>query len=576
MRKYTFFGLIFGIMLIILSACNSSNDEKIIGTWIDNVFAEVTYEFKENGDFTAFSAGEEISGTYKADGKKLVLKANNTEQTFEYAYIETDQRGEELTLTDAEGIPVPFVRLDSDEEAIIAESESDENEEVEEAIEYVVDPIELNKRNEVLYETDGGKVTLIGEGMNEEVIDGDMETVSIVALEFSGDLVGTKDHTEIHLNGIFTGGTQKAFSTKPTVTYMDKKNEILIYKKGLDEVGSDKELLRLDVSFTKPRAQQYTIDKAEVKSVVLEETKGKITVGGIEKPQYAYNLSPKLKLKDDQKEVVISDISIDGSSVKVSGEVTYLKEDVELSRELAVLHMLDTHVKNVSEAKGKYFMGIPSEFTYTFSKVLESGGQTAELYIHGLGTVIDLTDGKVKAPKEVKLVHFPMIRDTKLYAENKPGIEGVLDQSGKRYYGNTRLINPNWYSPDGDDPYYNENVTLPLGGLYKTFTAELGFVEGAIDMENAAKGTNDEVIVEFYEATGTHFVKTDLGEPIHTVVLPKGTAAQKVTVDVSGLDGLHIWLKTPRGGYTFSETDFLDKYELIIHNGTLTHKSRYK
>jgi len=593
--KKRIIGIICVLSILVISACSKA-DEEIVGVWEDNLLGLANYEFKKDGKFTIDVDDELIEGKYKMKGDTLTLTVDDETRKVKYS-IEDDI----LTLTPENEDPVEFVRVTKDKGAVSTNTEPEEEEPIEEEddeveedsgpyVEYLYHEFELKKHEEVIFENEAGRISTIGYGMFEEKdSEGEMGMVARVALKVEGELQETLKETKFNLSGIFTGGIQEDFSLD--YTYEDKGSTTLIFVNDLYYVEDpNAELLRLDYSFlrTDIYVSDEDKDKIEVQNILFDNSSnGTVVVGGVERLPFGV-FAPEITMEDEDKTVDITGVFVEvdtSTKVKINGDITFLNED-RIVNEVMVLNIPSTGKSAFVKLEGEYFKGIPTPFeaTFIFKNGIEMEENISEFYVLGLGTEIRLSNDNNRLSDILPINKHALIYENDAYDDvlgdfNSPSIYGTKDTAGNLFFQNTMIFAPNFYGDfDGyEERYKNEEITIPLGKRFKEFKVTLSMIEGLLKYENVdVPGTKNELVVEFYESVyfptrrGTVYNKQ---EPIKTVVIKPGDQPQDISIDVSNLNGLFVWVKSPL------VTDFdafiegrIEAYELIFKDGILIRK----
>ncbi|QUW21335.1 hypothetical protein JSQ81_16220 [Sporosarcina sp. Marseille-Q4063] len=157
---------------------------------------------------------------------------------------------------------------------------------------------------------------------------------------------------------------------------------------------------------------------------------------------------------------------------------------------------------------------------------------------------------------------------------NVPSIYGMKKTTGEAYYGNTQIFTAESHS---NGPVQWETTVIPLGKQFKTFDLTLALEEGEFDFDKMVEGGERALVVEFYPtdifSTSTNPIYQDESDvkPQWVFNLKEGEQPQKITLDVTGLGGLYVWIKSPRRQYSALEDTEgkIDRYNLMLNNGVL-------
>lgn len=98
MSTKRFKGVVFSLILLIMTSACSGVDKEIVGKWEDNLIGFVTYEFRSDGTVT-IDADEVFEGEYNTSGDTLTIEANGEKMKADYTI---DGNTLSLTIEDQE------------------------------------------------------------------------------------------------------------------------------------------------------------------------------------------------------------------------------------------------------------------------------------------------------------------------------------------------------------------------------------------------------------------------------------------------------------------------------------------
>ncbi|WP_144614027.1 NPCBM/NEW2 domain-containing protein [Bacillus cereus] len=418
----------------------------------------------------------------------------------------------------------------------------------------IVEEASVNKRNEVLFENNKGKATLIGETITPE-------GTIVAAIQLDGEL---KNATlpDIKLKFVTDSGKSEELSKADFSGYRFVKDSIIVVYESLSKVDGTK-LMRMDYSFKKNENNDNPVD---VKSLTFKEATGTIKIPALK--MITNNSADKLNIKgeNDDFKLTIDKIYVDSTKseeLKISGKIESKKDmtfdDGKLHYTRPFIHKYGT--PSISMKQSELFAGIPVDFTMTLESKIPFAKDKSSIFnfdFDGILFSFDAAKGK-KYSGPINLDDLPII-DNESYLDDL-GLDGFTAVNGEKYYNGIQSDRTFWNHGIGDT---SERATYEytLGKEFKTLKFKLGAGE-----KFKGQGGNYEVFIY-----GDDFNSEGEGNPTGTPLLHEQVTSDSpmkdVTVDVSGVKQLHVYYHSTsiekEKGFLFESETEKGKVQLLM------------
>ena len=420
------------------------------------------------------------------------------------------------------------VSISNEEEAEVVENEEGEFDLTEVSFQPYLIETELNKRDVVLMETEGGKITLVGEMFNEFF---DQNTVQL-AVKYEGDLQ--------HI----------LRTTRPMFRVITDAGEVYERAEKQERVGEDGAIY---VEYVFPEVQGASIARIDYKfdeqegdyeKIILEPTEEKASIPAVY--NYTSVLSEPFVVKDSAKTIEFKSITYDyDGKLNVTAVVTY-NEDIEFEDAKVYVTQPITKLTEDAWLTDEFFAGIPKEVSFNFDMgVLSQNIPYIKLHLFDTVTDIKLFTGdpseneiEVLSLKEESLNNMLMFNERKNQITDQlvyPKLNGLVDAQGTAHYAAKAI---------------HLGYNYGIGTVYNFQTVKVTTIDYAtLEMTLAVhqeKFTSD-IVVSFvsddfsYENVGD--VPVISGTVLKEVTIPANGTPQTVSVDVKDTEQLTIFLK---------------------------------
>ena len=399
---------------------------------------------------------------------------------------------------------------------------------------YIIFPMEVVDRNEVLYEGKGGKITLVGEAIKDNAL--------YAVYKFEGALKEAASKVDIKTNVLLSDG-KYINNTSREYIYTDD------YTLALELLSHDMNNLIKEYSYIIP------LESEETKKISLEAKDIKKIIPPIKKILDT-EFKTQIVLEDEIKKVEIKNVKIadradytKGTNVTIEGVITF-KEDKRSYEYDSVCYLINPSI--MYSQNGSFTQFMTKDFTKDFPQNFDINFQMPyisedtsylTLYFMDLRTNINLEDGQMLILDQESLVNTVMNRtgftQMHIQLENDKGLY-LRDTSGD--------ISLNTIAFDGGYDLFaspRSSISINLGKMYNRLKVEIG-----VDKTTAGKEYGNSTV----ELVGD-------GKVIKTIEIPTDPKTEQIEISISGIKLLEIR----------ADQNFGPKYgqRILLKNGIL-------
>ncbi|QJX80030.1 hypothetical protein [Priestia megaterium] len=496
----------------------------------------------------------------------MVAACSNSEQTANESAGSENEETKENKATSEKELEEPSDD-DSDKETTINTSEDKDVEETPVEAGY-----ELTKRNEVLYKTDKGKITLLGDGIDDEghIVSAISfsESLKDVVISDSAELMSftyiLDDSSSILLQ---YAGDQSG--------YRFNNNEKIVLLKSSESVQGtpvrlDYALEPVDQSGDEPN-ELDKFDNETTHKIKLDSTSEKIKIDDLLEVK-SYSKEINITHKNDKKEITLKSFAIDPSDpnkVTFTGTATY-KEDTA-DPEINIVRPASNFRYNSKLTESSNYTSDPSLYAdipldFEIEVDLETpigndGGSLLYVAIDDLLFPIDLSSGK-EYTGDIRLVDLPRLDDTaKLFG---PTYKGIASNDGDTLYNVISSSHPSWNY--GINTNERETVHFVTGGLFEKLNVDI-----ATGYDFRKQGGNYDLF--FYDDEFKTVQDSDevLGNILYKTQLKSDSEKIPATVDLNDVNNLTFFYNSnqPAGAYSGDGEHYVN---VLLSNGILKRK----
>ncbi|PDZ93884.1 hypothetical protein CON36_36820 [Bacillus cereus] len=404
----------------------------------------------------------------------------------------------------------------------------------------LIEATSVNKRNEVLYQNNKGKATLIGEAIT-------IEGKILAAIQLDGEL---KNATipDINLKFITDTGKDEELSKSSFSGYRFEKDSTILVYESSNKVDGTK-IMRLDYSFNR-NENKFPVD---VKSLTFKEPTGTTNIPAVKminttnvtnssnnsSTTTTSNNNLDIKKENDDYKMTINSINIDPATSKkltISGKIES-KKDMTIDNNKFHYKRPFVHEEgkaSISVKQSQVFAGIPVDFSMTVDSNIPFGKDNSSIInfdFDGILLSFDAAKGK-KYSGPIHLEELPILDDKEQI--EVLGLDGFTAVNGEKYYNGLQSEKPYW-NHGVSDTYQRATFGYTLGKEFKTLKFKLGAGE-------KFKGQGGTYEVFIY---GDDFDSKGDGNPTGTPLLHEQVTSDSpmkdVTVDVSGIKKLYVY-----------------------------------
>lgn len=390
-----------------------------------------------------------------------------------------------------------------------------EEKEVKESVSYVKSPLELIKQEQVIYESEKGKVSYIG---YTEAELGEQK----VALRYEGDMVDADEH-DMAITFIASNNKTGVVSEQNKIeTRVEGKSEVRLYT--LSQKFVDMDFVRLDVVYER-KSDGSPLEGTGPKTFKLKPAEGHVKLEGSEE------ISPLLHTVNVKKEgkdgiVTIESIEVAKDSKKLTVRGTFEpKKDLETPPVFSYLHPV-TAVRGTgpllvgTTVSQKLYSGTKSPIVEEIPLKDTIGKKEAVVYFSVDNVVFAFDLNKGKELNELDMAKFPIVDNNQ--NEEDMGFFGFKDVDGISHY-NALHLSPSNFAFISEGAY--GKYQFPVGGGYKTLSFDVGAAEN--------KSTNNgEYVIQVYGDDYKLENNKIVGTPIAEKKVTKNSKLENMKVDV--------------------------------------------
>jgi hypothetical protein len=450
---------------------------------------------------------------------------------------------------------------------------------------YVLQPMEFEQFDNVLYKEEKGAIRVIGHTVYRDV-NGVLgpENLSLLAVKYEGEL-SNEWRTKLFVAAVYSdGSTEEAelgddIYGKPAniwYHYRDGNDTIVFYRLGNKELGSH--LARLDYIIGTHSKKDKEFQTMELAS------SGKIKFPGIERmPAYKQN-GVQLTLTDSKKKVYIQGYSYKDGIVTIKGSVisnidTAINDDVLLflpSQE-------QTYAAHTQKSELKKGMETAFSIDFKLDGPLSIQDEYAEVYVYGLGT-------RLFFHENTKIIHIKPLISHPFTAENVRTSDalGMKDASGMLHHNAVEIqmndIYHNLIASSLQTGRITHFQTIPLGRMYTKlqFNAHMRLFPANGELKIHPNTSSDAKVIFYSFHSPVQMNDKQIPEDLLTGKLSELTILRELTftnsisdisnieLDVSNADYLGIYIDSP----SYDIKNEFEKHgkNLMLTNAQLEYK----
>ncbi len=385
----------------------------------------------------------------------------------------------------------------------------------EEKAKYIEIPIDIIKRDSLMYEDSNGKITFLGEGRRKDRV--------YAFYKFEGDYKEAVKKINIKANVALSNGNHVDNSPNEFRNYGD-------YVIGFGYLTDDTSVLIEEFSYISP------FDSSEINEFKYENSKiDSHTIPSV----YKYTteeLNTKIVLEDETKKVEINKLIFDHKkdfmnniTVTVEGVFTP-KEEINNYSYDTLCYLYDPIRKNVGKASfTNYFnkeftKGFQHDFSFSFKiPEIQKDTKYLTLYFKDLRTNIDLNDGKEYELDKESLDNF-IIKNQDMFSAVNINLHSY---TGMYFRNQEDKIVMNTIEFDGGEGFFSTSkpkVEVLLGKMYSKLTVELAIDNTTLDRD--------------YSNTIVKFIGNE--KVLKEVKIPDSLDVVRIEVPVDGIKILKI------------------------------------
>ncbi|WP_459195660.1 hypothetical protein [Wukongibacter baidiensis] len=399
---------------------------------------------------------------------------------------------------------------------------------------YLEIPIDVVKRNSLLYEDELGKITFLGEGKRNNSLD--------AFIKYEGDYKDVAKKIKIKTNFTLASG-KHVDDIQTEFVYFDNYSVGIIHLS--DDVNDSVEKIKYIDPFDSNKTDEFRYDDSDIKMVKLP-------------PVYKYptkELETNIVMEDENKKVEIKKLIFNKEETysseiinRVTVEAVFTpKEEIDWYGFDRRCYLYDPVRKNISKSafsNDSFTKDFEHDVNFTF-KIPEIQGNTEYLtvYFKDLRTNIDLNTGEEYASDQEKLDQI-FVKNIGYSTE----LSVNIDYWGRLLKDRLGKASINTLQMDGGQGRFNTSrseVELVLGNMFNKLTVDVA----------VAKTTMD----ENYSDSKVDFMNDDV--ILKTVKIPENLDTISVEVPVKDMNILTIKVKH----------DSSDGQRILLKNGIL-HK----
>ena len=330
---------------------------------------------------------------------------------------------------------------------------------------------QFNKRDVVLYESENGKATFLGEMV-------DFEGYICAAVQLEGDLMELDSPFGLTFITNNSESIVVADSESPSSNiygYRNSEKEKIVLLKSDDVASGTPARLDYTVSSTTYDEEGNEVEP-EIKTVKLEETAEKNVIPDLMELDSSA-MQFEISRSDDKKAIKLTGATIspdNQNEVIFTGTATY-KADTS---DIPVSYVQPaTNKRDIQKIEDKAYADIPLEFEVpvALSSLGDDEGAIVYLAIDDFLFPIDLRTGK-EYMGNIKLVDLPTTENNDFIEQ--PALEGIVDNDNKVWNNALVSQSPSWNYGLGTKE--KEDISFITGGLFKELKVDIA----------AAKETN--------------------------------------------------------------------------------------
>lgn len=398
---------------------------------------------------------------------------------------------------------------------------------------YIETPIDIMKRDSLLYEDINGKITFLGEGKRKNAL--------YAFYKFEGSIKDIAKKVNLKANVTLTDGTHEDNSPDEFRYYDD-------YTIGIGYLSDNLENTIEKFAYIHPfdsnKMNEFNYNDSKMEMIKLPEV-------------YKYptkELETEILLEDDETKVEINKLIIDNSkmfmnkiTVTVEGVFTP-KEEIDRYRFDSNCYLYNPMTRDsaVSSFTNYSITDFTKNFEHDFSvsfKIPEIQKDTKylTLYFKDLRTNIDLTTGKQYVLDKETMDKF-LIESDSLFAD----VNTNLDDNGMYFKSKSGDFVINTIELNGGTGFMATSIPemkIMLGQMYSILTVDIGVDETTADKN--------------YSNTVVSFISD--GNSIKEVKIPQSLETISVEVPIDGVKTLNIK----------ADHNSRDEQKILLQNGIL-------
>ncbi|MDG5786784.1 hypothetical protein QA612_04715 [Evansella sp. AB-P1] len=432
-------------------------------------------------------------------------------------------------------------------------------------VNYLLEPMDFIKIDEVLHENENGKVTLLGHNYNEALGN------NAIAILFEGPFSTEWERTfddYFNFRGISVNANDSLFRIVNGNTdynrYISDQGKIVVL---FDE--NDGPLARLD----------YRIDRdGDFTNIIdLSEFNETITIPGVEVlPNNDFLAFDPLLIETDDRIVSISRVFIE-DSIAISGTIEFKQDEQDYRLEANVyIPQLDKYSQVRAQDTRDYFsnMVVPFDFSINLDTPISKEIKMMNFFVAGVAFKLDLTEGNLDEEfidEYNSLYHT--ISETSIYRADgflpstifKTDIFGIEDNVGNTH-NNTIILPAMRGTGSRGEEVRNRSDGFYLYGQYTDLEVSIGTAE--------SQDFSNDVRVVFYGDDYDHNAilgnrqsganASEFGTPLAEVTLSPNSPIETVEMNVEGVNRLRAIYFTN----TYERSEYIPS--IIITDSTLT------